>query len=168
LFKIIAINGVAVVGLLAISHPAIAQVTSDGTLPSPTQVSNCATTCLISGGTIVGDNLFQSLKNFSIPTGGSAFFQSSSITKRIFSRITGGQLSVIDGTIGVNGNADLFLLNPAGIQFGPNAQLNLAGSFISTTASTIDFGGNQKFGINSDLLSINTPIGFASRCSQLA
>jgi filamentous hemagglutinin family protein len=108
---------------------------------------------------VVGDNLFHSLKNFSLPTGGSAFFQSTASTKRIFSRITGGLPSQIDGTIGVAGNADLFLLNPAGIQFGPNAQLNLSGSFIGTTASTIDFGNDQKFGIGHDLLTINTPIG---------
>jgi filamentous hemagglutinin family protein len=156
LFKIKAIHGLAVAAFLAIPHPVFAQVTSDGTLPSPTQVSNCAMSCLISGGTAVGDNLFHSLKNFSIPTGGSAFFQSTTNTKRIFSRITGGQASQIDGTIGVNGNADLFLLNPAGIQFGPNAKLNLGGSFIGTTASTIDFGNNQKFGIGHDLLTINT------------
>jgi filamentous hemagglutinin family protein len=159
LFKIKAIHGLAVAAFLAIPHPVFAQVTSDGTLSSPTQVSNCDMSCLISGGTAVGDNLFHSLKNFSIPTGGSAFFQSTTNTKRIFSRITGGQASQIDGTIGVNGNADLFLLNPAGIQFGPNAKLDLRGSFIGTTASTIDFGNNQKFGIGHDLLTINTPIG---------
>jgi filamentous hemagglutinin family protein len=159
LLKITAISGLAVAALLAIPHPVFAQVTSDGTLPSPTQVNDCAATCQISGGTAVGDNLFHSLKNFSIPTGGSAFFQSSASTKRIFSRITGGIPSQIDGTIGVNSSADLFLLNPAGIQFGPNAKLDLRGSFIATTASTIDFGDNQKFGIGHDLLTINTPIG---------
>jgi filamentous hemagglutinin family protein len=159
LLKNIAINGITVGTLFALPHPVFAQVTSDGSLPSPTQVSNCSTTCLISGGTIAGDNLFHSLKNFSISTGGSVFFQSTANTKRIFSRVTGGQASQIDGTIGVAGNADLFLLNPAGIQFGSNAQLNLGGSFIGTTASTIDFDNEQKFGIGHDLLTINTPIG---------
>ncbi len=159
LFKNVAINGIAIAILLAVPHPVVAEVTSDGSLPSPTQVANCSTTCLISGGTVVGENLFHSLKNFAIPTGSAAFFQSTPNTKRIFSRITGGMPSQIDGTIGVAGNADLFLLNPAGIQFGPNAQLNLSGSFIGTTASTIDFGNDQKFGIGHDLLIINTPIG---------
>jgi filamentous hemagglutinin family protein len=151
-----------IVGLIVImiaAQPSTAQIASDGSLPQHTQVIGCPTNCLITGGTAAGNNLFHSFTQFSVPTVGSAIFQPSSQIDRIFSRVTGGMPSQIDGSIGVDGCADLFLINPAGIQFGPNARLNLGGSFIGSTASTIDFGNGQKFGLGSNLLSINTPIG---------
>jgi filamentous hemagglutinin family protein len=88
-----------------------------------------------------------------------ATFQPEASITRIFGRVTGGQISQIDGELRVNGNADLFLINPTGIQFGSNAKLTLNGSFIGTTAQAIDFGNSEKFGVGSNLLSIKTPIG---------
>jgi filamentous hemagglutinin family protein len=88
-----------------------------------------------------------------------ATFQPEASITRIFGRVTGSQISQIDGELRVNGNADLFLINPTGIQFGPNAKLTLNSSFVGTTAQAIDFGNGEKFGVGSNLLSIKTPIG---------
>ncbi|MEH1961828.1 MAG: S-layer family protein [Nostoc sp.] len=138
-----------------------AQVTPDGTLN--TTVSQTGNNFTITNGNRVGNNLFHSFSQFSVPTNGSAFFNNASDIQNIFSRVTGGSVSQIDGLIRANGSANLFLLNPSGIIFGANAQLNIGGSFIGTTANSIKFADGIEFSaINSQttpLLSINVPLG---------
>jgi len=61
------------------------------------------------------------------------------------------------------GNADLFFLNPNGIIFGPNAQLNVSGSFLASTASGIKFDDGTLFSAKNPqsppILQVNVPIG---------
>jgi filamentous hemagglutinin family protein len=136
-----------------------AQVLSDGTLPtvvtSPDRLNFA-----IEGGSRSGSNLFHSFSQFSVPTGGSAVFNNSLDVQNIFSRVTGSSISNIDGLIQANGGANLFLLNPQGIVFGPKAQLNIGGSFLGTTASHIRFADNIEFSATEPtaLLTISVPI----------
>jgi filamentous hemagglutinin family protein len=85
-------------------------------------------------------------------------------------RVTGGDASLINGLIQVTGgNSNLFLMNPAGIIFGSNAQLNVPASFMATTATGIGFGGNHwfnAFGENNYQNLIGTPSIFAFDLSQ--
>ncbi|QMS87927.1 S-layer family protein [Nostoc edaphicum CCNP1411] len=138
-----------------------AQIIPDGTLK--TTVSTNGNNFNITNGNRGGNNLFHSFSQFSIPSNGSAFFNNPSDIQNIFSRVTGGSVSQIDGLIKANGSANLFLINPSGIIFGANAQLNIGGSFIGTTANSIKFADGAEFStINSQstpLLSINIPIG---------
>ncbi|MFL9456731.1 filamentous hemagglutinin N-terminal domain-containing protein [Tolypothrix bouteillei VB521301_2] len=119
-----------------------AQVSSDGTLN--TSVSQNGDRFIITNGTATGSNLFHSFRQFSVPTGGSATFDLANTPNisTIFSRVTSGSISQIDGlieTINSNHPVSLFLINPSGIIFGANAKLNIGGSFIGTTASSIKF-----------------------------
>ncbi|MBP0021761.1 MAG: CHAT domain-containing protein [Cyanobacteria bacterium SBLK] len=97
----------------------------------------------IEGGILSGDgeNLFHSFEQFGLDTGQIANFLSSANIHNILGRIVGGDPSIINGLIQITGgNANLFLMNPAGIVLGTNASLNIPGDFTATTATGIGFG----------------------------
>ncbi len=103
----------------------------------------------ITGGTRAGTNLFHSFGTFNVPTGAVANFLNDTglTTTNILSRVTGGQPSTILGTIQTSGfgQANLFLMNPAGIVLGPSASLNVGGSVAFTTADYLRLADNGRF-----------------------
>jgi filamentous hemagglutinin family protein len=102
----------------------------------------------ITGGAVSrdGTNLFHSFRQFNLDNGQTANFIATPQIQNILSRMTGNQPSVINGLLQVTGsNANLFLINPAGIVFGNNARLNISGDFTATTATGIGFGNNNWF-----------------------
>ena len=112
-----------------------------------------------------GANLFHSFEKFGLNSGEIANFLSNPKIHNILGRVVGGNPSLINGLIQVTGgNPNLFLMNPAGIVFGPNASLNVPASFTATTATGIGFGGNNWFNAigNNDYQNlIGTPSQFA-------
>ncbi|MEP0857920.1 S-layer family protein [Trichocoleus sp. DQ-U1] len=99
----------------------------------------------IFGGATRGSNLFHSFKQFDIGEIRAAYFLSPPEIKNILSRVTGGSRSEILGTLGVIGDANLFLMNPNGILFGSKASLDISGSFVATTANAIAFDTQGVF-----------------------
>ncbi|MFG6098158.1 CHAT domain-containing protein [Leptothoe sp. ISB3NOV94-8A] len=90
----------------------------------------------ISGGNQAGSNLFHSFEQFNLDQHQTANFLTTSNTHTVIGQVIGGTASNIDGLLQVTGsNADLYLVNPAGLLFGPNARLDLGGSFTATTAT---------------------------------
>lgn len=123
---------------------AVAQITpaKDGTGTIVTPNGNFLN---IYGGQKSGDggNLFHSFQQFNLNQGQTANFLSTPEIQNILVRI-GGDTSIINGILQVTGgNANLYLMNPAGIVFGENASLNLPASLIATGASGIGFGNSQ-------------------------
>jgi filamentous hemagglutinin family protein len=140
---------------------AIAQVSSDGTLPTTVRSSD-SRNFVIENGDRVGANLFHSFREFSVPTGGSAVFNNADDVQNIFSRVTGSNISDIDGLIRTNSSANLFLLNPNGIVFGSKASLSIGGAFVGTTANSIRFANGTEFSTapsSSSLLTLSVPTG---------
>lgn len=139
-----------------------AQITSDGTLPTNVTTQNNRN-FMITGGSQVGGNLFHSFSEFSVSTNGSAVFNNASDVQNIISRVTGGTISNIDGVIKANGTANLFFLNPNGIVFGSNAELNIGGSFVGSTANNLTFADGTEFSATDSqtppLLTVSAPIG---------
>ena len=117
---------------------------------------------VIAGGAIHGGNLFHSFLEFNVSSGrGAYFFSPSASIQNILARVTGNNPSTILGTLGAYGysNPNLFLINPNGIIFGPNASLSVRGSFVATTANAVQLGGTGLFSASepssSNLLDIN-------------
>ena len=145
----------------SISLPVQAQVIPDGT--TTTTVNQDGDNFVIDQGDRVGDNLFHSFNEFSVPTLGSAAFNNAGDIANIFSRVTGSNISSIDGLLSANGAANLYLINPNGIIFGENARLDLGGSFFASTADSLLFEGDTEFNASNPqaapLLEVNIPIG---------
>ncbi|MEE9534558.1 MAG: filamentous hemagglutinin N-terminal domain-containing protein [Acidimicrobiia bacterium] len=143
-------------------------ITSDGTLG--TTVNQVGTDFNIEGGNrpANGPNLFHSFGLFSVGAGDVANFnnETSMATTNILSRVTGGNPSNIFGTIQTTGfpGANLFLLNPAGVLFGPEASLNVSGSFHVSTAEYLRLTDDVRFnaipGPQDSMLTVAPPAAF--------
>ena len=94
----------------------------------------------------VGGNLFHSFGLFGLSSGESANFTGPSNVANIIGRITGGVQSSINGKVQSSiAGANLYLVNPAGFVFGPNATINVSGSFHAATADYLKLADGAKF-----------------------
>jgi filamentous hemagglutinin family protein len=120
----------------------------------------------IEGGALRGSNLFHSFTEFNVGNFQEVYFRNPTDVTNILTRVTGSNVSNILGTLGVLGNANLFLINPHGIYFGENAKLDINGSFTASTADGIMLGENDFFSAtdpqNSTLLNIQPGVLFTN------
>jgi filamentous hemagglutinin family protein len=157
-------------GSFAPINKATAQLTPDTSLGAESSIVNPNVVNgidLITGGATRNSNLFHSFQDFNVDAGRGAYFSNPDGIANILTRVTGRNPSSIQGILGVLGNANLFLINPNGISFGPNAILDLrGGSFFGSTADSVLFD-NFEFSANNlqpvPQLTINIPIGLRFR-----
>ncbi|MGD1898826.1 MAG: filamentous hemagglutinin N-terminal domain-containing protein [Phormidesmis sp.] len=163
------LKAVAVLGFCALTEsfgyqwtrPAVAQsIRADTALSSEVTTSDNQN-FTITAGQQRGSNLFHSFSDFSIPSGGSAYFNNLADISNIFSRVTGTSPSLIEGTLKANGTANLFLLNPQGIIFAEQANLSIGGAFIGSTAQSLRFADGTLFdtAAPAPLLTVSAPTG---------
>jgi filamentous hemagglutinin family protein len=133
--------------------PSVAQsVIPDNTLGSENSIvtpnvplGNGEATNRIDGGAMRGTNIFHSFQEFNVNNRENVHFANPTGIENIIGRVTGLNSSAILGTLGVLGNANLFLLNPNGFIFGPNASLNINGSFVASTSESLLLGNGVEF-----------------------
>jgi filamentous hemagglutinin family protein len=152
-----------------------AQITIDGSL-RPNTAGPLAGPNFVIGSEVgrqVGNNLFHSFGQFNVGAGESATFTGLASTSNVIGRVTGGQLSSINGLIDTRTfmpSANFFLLNPAGIMLGSGAALNIGGAFHFTTADYLCLGSQGcladpaagKFFVNPNAPSVLTVAAPAS------
>ncbi len=138
----------AVTGLAVLTGDVDAQVVRDGSVGTrgPLPLVNKTFNIPASDGSLRGANLFHSFSQFDLASGEIASFTGPSSVKNVFARVTGPQPTTIDGTIRNSiPRATFFLINPNGVVFGPDAKLDLKGSFAVTTADEIKLSGSGRF-----------------------
>ena len=127
--------------------PAEAQhITIDGSLSPAQTLLGPNYTIGANLGKQVGGNLFHSFGVFGLTSGESATFSGPATVSNIIGRVTGGSPSSIDGTVkSTVAGANVYLINPAGIVFGPNATVNVSGSFRAATADYLKLSDGSRF-----------------------
>ncbi len=131
---------------LALPTISLAQITVDGSLGPTSDLTGPDYVIPAEVGRTEGQNLFHSFETFHVPTGGSATFLGPGQIRQIVGRVTGGEASLIDGVLRSEiPGASLFLMNPRGIVFGVNAQLDVGGSFYVSTADVLRFEDGTVF-----------------------
>ncbi|MDI9637990.1 filamentous hemagglutinin N-terminal domain-containing protein [Geitlerinema splendidum] len=165
------VGSVAIVGTLSATagKSVLAQIVPDNTLGAEGSVVTPDVNIQgiqgdrIDGGAPRGANLFHSFSQFNIGEGRGAYFTNPPGIENILTRVTGASHSEILGRLGVLGDANLFLINPNGILFGAGASLNIGGSFVASTANSINFADNFHYSATNPqaapLLTVSVPIG---------
>jgi filamentous hemagglutinin family protein len=165
-----------VCGVLLAASGSLAQVVGEGatTVAPVLNVPPAGTDIFyINGGEVAGTNLFHSFTEFGLAANQSANFQIANPTiQNVFSRVTGGNASVINGSIATVGGStpNFYFMNPAGVVFGPNFRPFTPGTFTATTANGIGFGSNwfNATGTNNFTTLLGNPTAFGFTMAQPA
>jgi filamentous hemagglutinin family protein len=143
-----------------------AQITLDGSLgPAQALVGPNYTIDSIVG-SMRGSNLFHSFGAFNVRTGESATFTNSTPApiSNVLSRVTGGTSSFVDGLLrSTIPGANLYLINPRGVVFGPAAALDVPGAFHVSTADYLRLADGGIFSADLQQASVLTaapPVAF--------
>ncbi len=94
---------------------------------------------------VASDKAVINYNSFSIAANENVYFSQPSVSAAALNRVTGSSISDISGLLSANGI--IYLINPNGINIGPNANINAA-SFIASTLNiqNADFlAGRNKF-----------------------
>ena len=150
--------------LMAFAYASYADVATDGSMGAAQTLVGPNFVIEQQLGTLKGDNLFHSFREFSLSAEQSARFTGDATIKNVISRVTGGQVSDINGHLMSDiGSQGFYLINPAGVVFGANAQVDVPGSFYVSSADELRFSDGGVFSSDPDKpsqLSIDAPQSF--------
>ncbi len=149
-----------------------ADIVTDGTVGEAQTLNGPAFVIPESLGSRTGANLFHSFQRFNIANGEQATFTGSASIANVVSRVTGGQISNINGLLrSTIGQSDFYFLNPAGVLFGANAQIDVPGSFYLSTADELRFADGSVYSASNpaaSTLTIDQPEAFGFLDDQTA
>jgi filamentous hemagglutinin family protein len=162
--------------ILFISINSVSLVFAQDVIPDSTTKTNVQfanKTYTVSGGQIIGNiNQFHSFELFNVYADETVNFTGPNSVKNIINRVTGVDQSWINGRLmSTIQGADLFLLNPNGVVFGPDAKLDIKGSFYVSTADYLKMQDDSKYyasPLKSSLLTSAPPASFGFLDSSIA
>lgn len=142
--------------LLAAATPwlgtgAQAQIRTDGSLgPAAQTLTGPNYSIPQTLGKLAGNNLFHSFQTFNLASGEAANFSTTSPRlANVISRVTGGELSQINGTLRLTATGGatpaFFFINPAGVTFGAGASVDVPGAFHVSTANYLKFPDGRVY-----------------------
>ncbi len=154
-----------ILSVLALSNGvARAQIITDGSVGPVVSLTGQQVEIGGELGAVRGTNLFHSFEEFNIATGQTATFTGPQSIARVINRVTGGDVSNIDGTLRAEVGRDGFwFINPAGIMFGPEASIDVPASFHVSTADEVRFEDGSRFSAaapNTSSLTVASPEAF--------
>ena len=138
-----ALETVSIIPFLLLSAAAAsAQPTGASVVAGQAQVSSSGATTTVNQSTAKAIINWQ---NFSVGAGAAVQFNQPSASAITLNRVTGSNISTIDGAIRANGQ--VWLLNPNGLLFGSGATINVGGLLATTSdIANQDFmGGRYNF-----------------------
>jgi len=143
----------------------VAEVVFDGSMGEAIRMDGPHYNIAEQFGTVEGNNLYHSFSQFNILTKEVAAFSGNESIENVISRVTGGDISVIDGTLKSEmPHANFYFINPAGTIFGENAKIDVPNSFTVSSADYLEFEDGQRFSahLNTEnaLLSSAAPSAF--------
>jgi filamentous hemagglutinin family protein len=151
---VLQLRDVALAALSLLAAAAAPQVlagaVSDGSWGRTPQTFSGQFTLPESLGRRAGNNLFHSFAGFSIASGESATFTTSTRTlANVIARVSGSEATLLDGQLRLNaasGSApNFYLINPNGVTFGPGARINVPAAFHVSTAQELRFADGSRF-----------------------
>ncbi|WP_422942050.1 filamentous hemagglutinin N-terminal domain-containing protein [Undibacterium sp. TJN19] len=132
----------------SVSSFAFAGAKTDGTV-GPVQTLTGNFVVPQSLGTTKGGNLFHSFQNFSIESGESATFTTSTALQNVIARVTGGNASSINGLLqlspGIGNQPHFYFINPAGVIFGAGAVVDVPAGLHVSTANYLKFADGNFY-----------------------
>jgi len=140
-----------------------AQIATDGTMGAIQSLAGTSVDVLETLGTRQGDNLFHSFSTFSVSSGQTVTFTGSDDIQNVISRVTGSDVSTIDGVLASQvGSANFFFLNPNGIVVAEGAQIDVPAGIYLSSAHSIAFSDGKSFSADAadNTLSIESPASF--------
>ena len=135
----------ALLALNPASHCLAGAVVTDGTVGTTGALSGPNFAVTSSLGRQVGPNLFHSFRTFNLSAGEVATFSGPTNVGNVIARVTGGSSSIDGGIQCTIPGANFYLINPKGVVFGPNATLDVGGSFVVTTADYLKHADGSHF-----------------------
>lgn len=145
-----------------------AQVVTDGSVGPQVSLSGTAIDIGHELGTTRGTNLFHSFREFNVNAGQTVTFTGPPADRapitNVIGRVTGGHASAIDGTLrSTVQQADVWLVNPSGVVFGPDARLDVPAAFHASTADEVRLSDGGRFSAGdpvADVLTVAPPEAF--------
>jgi filamentous hemagglutinin family protein len=150
--------------IIVFFNPALGEISLDGTVGPKATLDGPDYTIPHTVGSTAGTNLFHSFDRFDIAKNESATFTGPAGLDNVISRVTGDDCSNIDGLLrSTIPGADFWFINPSGVFFGPDAQVNVPAAFHVSTADEIRFSDGSAFNAaepNAGPLSVASPEAF--------